>query len=756
MLTEAVDRVISFHEALELAIYDRELEEKGAELVFYYDADVVFETVIGLTSWNPAQPLPDVSALKYVVRALLSTGFLPTIHLLPPHLAEFGQILRQLPSTAMTEGFHRATMSYLVQVWQLAETDEDLRSRLETADGFYDFLREHGYGVFVKLELCLGGTWLPRLKRMLRDGQFRLAGSELPDPGDPAVEAFARILSEFRSARPLNNVSDAYALAMLARRVERGTHARFYTDTEVVRRALRSPELRDRIRMGDGHSVERTEEYFLIRSSFPALWFADVALSPNGAATSLPLHELKQLCSHLGEILRDFEPASLPADTPGAANEEATKDAALLDALRQETVGGMRIDELIDRFNNLGFLKSVFLSWSPAEMEAWLPSLTKAKSDATVLNRTRRRLGMSLDVLWATIDREIGQLRDWRQDFLTILRAAEERAQYADGRVPDLNVYLGLGRWGITQMLEPGIVERVRNGIESLLDDRVRAVSASHLALRTYRTADVQEFALQICLWWFLRLDDLILHTFAKMSAARVEPVPPWLDLFRLISLAHTASERSNHHGRSLEDELASIVRQAEQNVQAAKREGAWGEGYALMGLASVCFWAWRAKAEESGGLAGEWARRSFSAAEAAADVFERGSLGWAFAVNHCAMMGVRAGVFPERTEQYVTTLIEAIPRQYDHYRFADTIARYFTTRARGVIEQHGIEALASDPSLSELRRAACEDLRYAKERLQRFPSGGDPEVVSHVYLIEHHLSALRCGRSSEMLAPPA
>jgi hypothetical protein len=245
----AYESVLRFYDALGTAIHDRDIEDGGEELKFFYDADVTVDMIIGLTSWS-RHALPKLTELStslvYAVRALMSTGCLPTAMFLRPHLAEIKEKFEHLPDTPKLAGFHQAAMERLKHEWGLAECEQELRNRLKEdhARGFYEFIQEHGYAVFVKLELCLGGTWSQRLHRLLHASLFRFSEdgvSDLPRPDDAMAAAFAEHLSILRSDphRAFNNQLDAYALAELSRKRERGVHARFYTETPAVRNLFR-------------------------------------------------------------------------------------------------------------------------------------------------------------------------------------------------------------------------------------------------------------------------------------------------------------------------------------------------------------------------------------------------------------------------------------------------------------------------------------------------------------------------------------
>lgn len=750
------ERVQRFRDALDLALYDRELEDAGKEVQIFYDTDVAVDIVLGLTSWDRSTPPPDVSGPEYVVRALMSTRCLPPIRLLRPHLVEFDRVIRRLPiPTGMMDGFHRATINHLIRQWQLSSSEEDLRKRLDSGggSGFYNFLREHGYGVFVKVELCLGGTWRDRLRRLLKAGRFQIIGDGAAEPiqaADPDAVAFSQRMESLRQhpQHSINNQVDAHALAELARRLKRGIHARFYTGSESVRSLFASLDPELRARLFDERPVERVEEYFLIRSSFPAVGFrdSDDGRQESTGASAAALFTAAELRRWVGEITNILAGlSSLPPGEPGRS-ENGTPDAdwALETALRSVTIGDMNLAEMIERFYNLGFLDSVFLSWDPKEIQDWLPTLYEAKSEDSLVAGVRRKLGMSMDELWETLGREIGSLRDWCDDFQKIAAASEAKARGSRGSPFVLDVDLGLGRWGMEDKLEGEPAKRLTVDITGLLDHRTRSAFASNLAINlAYRTPDLQEFSHQIYLLWFLGLDGLIIRSFENAADMVRTQIPPWLELLHLVARTRTARERIRR-GAQLDDELTRLAEEAAQNIEHAQ-EGGWDPGFAEMGLAHVCYWAWHVTGHDTQGSGLKWARKSFEAARRATELLERGSLGWAFAINHCAYVGIRARLEPEATEWYLETLLESIPRNWYHYRFADTEVRAVTERVNRAIHHHGIEQLTSDPALGAERALLCSQLTFAEQRLEELPNWGDSEVLQHLRSIRRHLNDLGC-----------
>jgi hypothetical protein len=634
-------------------------------------------------------------------------------------------------------------MSFLAAEWQLPQSEDELRTIAHDSDGFYEFIKREGYEVFVKLELCLGGNWKNRLSRLLHDGHLSLIS-----PGDGfrprAEDAIAQELSRAINARrddpryALNNQVDGHALSELHHKMKDGLVVRFYTETEALRNAIAQSGL-----LADDHSnsVLREEEYFLVRSSFRALGFnRDSALQPELAGT------LPQLSFDIGTFseIRD----KLASILEGRPTQD---DPVLEEALKREEVRGVTLSELVNGFYNLSFLDSIFLTWSPPiEMQRWLPTLYELKSDQDgVLAGAQQKVTTSLTRIFRQMERQIGQLRDWREDFNRISEAVEERVSDLGGHTPDLWKDLGLGRWGLESVLLDATSEKIKAGIHAILGDaQTRAILSSNLAIQlAYKPHNPEMFAYLASMLWFLRLDRQLKNLFQSTAKKIQSRYARDLRILFLVARVRTATEERIESG-SLYHKLEAIIAEAEADVEKARSEQNPWVSFTEMGVAHVTYWAWRETGEQLSGRGFEWAQKSFDAARRAEQALDRGTLGWAFAVNHCAYMGLRAGINAAVTNEYVLDLIQRIPKSHYHYRFADTIAWSYTSKVERLTRRLGLEQLESDTKLDRDREELCSDVKEAKRLLTTVPSFGDIEVKRHLEVIHYYDSRLGCARA--------
>ena len=431
-----------FAKALDLALYDRELDRQQIKVPLVVDADVAIDVIVGLTDWDPAVEAPRVEGWSYVVQALISTGYVPPLRFLRPHLVELDRFISRIPKPTYGDtDLRKASLKLLADQWQLSEHDSVLANRPDTAAALDEFVRTEGFEVFVKLELCYGGTAYDRFLRICRHLDIsNLSASSGVHPGDDLAKTLTELVASARSQdpKPINDTVDGYALAELARMVSFGWPVRFFTQTGALLNLADQPEFRD----ASGRTVFRNLDYFVMRCSFSALRFSNmVALTRKqgrmvGKSTSLK--HFMRIRDALQEIL-NREENSGHGLSPGEFER----------ALERPEFKELKIIETIDNFKKLEFLGEVFLRWKlPKPMEYFIPYL-KAKFDQpTLIEETRLELSQSHSEVSAALDETVGNLRNWKNDYFEI-RTAMRVVREEWEQEPDPWRDLGLGRWGL-------------------------------------------------------------------------------------------------------------------------------------------------------------------------------------------------------------------------------------------------------------------------------------------------------------------
>jgi hypothetical protein len=732
---QLVAKAFSFSRALAMALHDKELEHQGASLTFYYDADAVVDTVVGLTGVSLDEHLPDLGDAKYVVRALLSTGYLPRINFLRPHLIEFHRVIKRLDRVSvgrMSSGFYTAAMRFLTTEWGLPHDEAELKAIATDESRFHEFVKARGFDIFVKLELVTGGTWKHRLLRLAETGQVSLTAQSLlstdPDPGDEVAARVQQALGRFRNDQSFsaNNHLDAHAIAELCRRSRAGEFVRFYTDTDALRRTM-DGELFWQLD-GVDDRLDRNAEYFLIRSSFTVLAFPERAArlgAPAEYGFVVGIEDLATLSKRLREVL--------------AGDPSVGIDSRALD-LGAVMLGQMTLPEFLEQFGNLKFLASVFCTWElPRAMEQWLPTLYRVRSETGLFQSAQEDLVTSLGNLWQSVSEEILRWERWLEALRPIGKALAERHRECGKNVPTALRDLGLARWGVERELRAAGVESVENTIRQLLE-RGSAVSLamSELAWRVAtRNPSGPEKLELLCVLWFLRLDALIC-TMVERSPASTGGRYEAAHVMYLVAKTKQVHAQQIATRTAAKDALEDIRKKAVAYSRDVSRTDPAAHPFAEMGYAHVCYWAWH----EGGGRPSEWIKESFRAAARASEALDRGSLAWVLAINHCAFVGVRGRVYPRKTEQYVETVRSDLPREHRHFRTVLTVVAAASVATKREIDKYGGHLL-QDSELSGVRRRLLGELRGSLRRLAGEHHCGDLEVIDQIALIRGWLDAL-------------
>jgi hypothetical protein len=158
--------------------------------------------------------------------------------------------------------------------------------------------------------------------------------------------------------------------------------------------------------------------------------------------------------------------------------------------------------------------------------------------------------------------------------------------------------------------------------------------------------------------------------------------------------------------------------------------------GRLLLGLAYVCYLADGFHGDEGG----ERRRRldeSVGYAETALEFMMDDPLGAAFAINHCAYVGTLADPESSRTAEYVDRLLRLRATFAWHYRFADTLARVYTAKARRLLED--ASRTSEIEKRQHLKRVADANFAIAAEVIATaWPQFADPEVMELEMVIVH------------------
>lgn len=726
-----------FYRALDFALGDIEEEKQRGDPRLVFDADVIIATIQGLTGWNPNLAPPDLRDPRWVVRALLVSGFLGRVSALPPHLGELSRYVGRIQQYGPVKaGYKKGHLWRLAEVYGLAHLEDRLVGDL-SGSGLADAVADEGFEFFIKLELCYGGFPADRRSRVFR--RLSLESPISPPARRTRDDVTEQLMRKLNADRPstdtarwdFNNLVDAHALSDLGRALaEAKAPIRFYTETGALQR-LGSEDI---LLTHDGRSVFRDAEYFVMRTSFDALRYPHLKSHDVGGA-DLTAEELTAIRDAMADVFH----------SPMHGAPSHTIDT--LNAYRVKGLG-VSLGELVRDFGELKFLGNVFLRWElPAELpHDFLPFVRSFFGRPEALETTRRALDGDFARLAHALSSSVDHLRTWKSDYQSLLRrlrAARER--WASHR-PTFARDLGLARWGLHLSLPHEVVVGVEEWLERVVESEHPPDLADDLAL-TVAAGDYlsdSHFAAVMCKLWAVRADDLLLREW-QHSAHTESAMLQWpaLEILSLVcevkAVAAEQGAAAFHESRVLDSARALADRLGSDSDPVVQAGGA-------MGLAHTAYWAWDRSRDfnlTDPALGMSIAEESCAAALRAAALVEEGSIMWAFAINHFAYVGLRSGMRDDHALAAVYRLIGVNPN-HDHFRFRDTRARLHTIGVRSDLESEGMDRINAD---RDMAARLCEELMLAQNLLLSHPAFGDQEVGEHLSEIAQLQRSLGCAR---------
>lgn len=731
------NRVKRFAEALSLALYDRQLELNGKQIILYLDADAVFRMIMGLQveSRDPTSNTHDLLA-----RALFSTHFLGPFYIMDPHAYELNDLLhRQKRNEGRDFDYFLATARQflkgkgiertMTQLHRVATEPDNTEptNDLQRIQNFVDILRNSAGKTFAYIEQTYG-TWWQRLQRYYDQNLFRL--DRLGQKMDDLLQSHEQVLRDINRAlqkeRPfftINAFQDATALTMFHRLIRSNNASnsseivRFYTETASIGKAIKKDKTLYDLLSYDLSPVEglntppgaslilRNSDYFIMRA-----WFAELApeghdVDPNS------LENLQNLSQSLEHLLR------------GPENLETA-----LQSVKHE---GKPIDNLIDDFENLAITDYV---WTrvPRELQSFDTVSRWTRVFEFIENGgTTEFVSSEIQNVQSQLESKVSQMSIWTRDFKRILEATPMIRDRVKGKVKDAMRDLGLVRWGYT--LSEADREELIEILDSILqhDDIDLHVEAVILASLMDEGRSNPQRCLVACgiLWGMGFFEDIVeLVTSCETSN---QSVPPSLQVVRAAARGRSGM-LDNHEKRQ---KAVEQVRSLHDSLSEADRVGI------LLGVGYVYYQAWRLETEELNidiwtprvseldTEIQEWARESFKLGEKASES-PKHDLAWAYSINHCAYVGIITRVEPEKTEKYMRSLFNLENnRRLWNARFADTLGCYFLRKTSDLWYNSSLEELGKiDRVLSEHLQRAHEHFRAAM-----ILDIGDTDLPKHI-----------------------
>lgn len=750
-----VRKISAFTEALGHAIYDRDLEDSGRDIHYYYDSEVAIWLILGFEA-ETVQAREDIRAR--LVHALLWTGYLGKVRVLHPHALEvYSKIKRQsqFGTTEATGAFRERLREYVEQrglteiIRNIVAAVRDLPADMKT-QVLVDEFRSNGPEAFATIALATG-TWQERLGHLHgRTIVFEEepADAVLPSASDRRdIRTFHRAITEHRdkATATRNNLADAIAMGSLSRMIrqgegdERTPFVRFYTTTKTLLHLRSDPGAARYLRYRSGRNSEaaatassifRSTDYYMLRAHFDALGFKVSELQKRDPIPLISIDELRSVHQSLRDVLRE-------TDLPESVDYERETELALRQKVDDLKIGGQNLTTVLAEIECAAFVDNIFTQF-----------LNRYRTPKTL-----RHVVKDFDEIWQNFDTDLAsrvlrkEIRDRAENITQQLakKVAGVRLQLDFIRkvylaatkfikdnsltdVPDPLRELGLVRWD--SQITDDAREKLRAFSEGLLleqDDNSQLVENCVDLFRQWLYPDDEAACIAVCsLLWTLNLFPFVIEAINRYELRCDGGLPTRLKIMRMAARMRTGAEkRGPVEDEQAFDELVSEVEQLRGVPDADERRGRQ-----YIGLGYIAFYIWwdltmRFGTEDE--FVSKWATRSVQYGIDAMELLRNDVMARAFAVNHCAFVSLKAG-FTD-VEKYVKML-----QQYDgadiwNYRFADTIAMNSFEWA----EKRWNEV---KKSTSEWAKAK-DELRIALETAWKLlddnqPYFGDREIATH------------------------
>jgi hypothetical protein len=746
-----------FSDTLALAIYDCELERHGTEITYYYDADVVYSAVMGLelgyrTGSRDSSPEP--SEHQLLVRALLSCGFLGPFHMLRPHAYELMNELqrRRRERQALSQGQFRADVHKFLISTGVLNNMQELDQIISRVDGspsdsetdivaqFFDALGRVAGRTFARIEQC-NGTWEQRIRRYRDRDLFRLdrmgpSTRDLSHGDKESVREINMLLIGSRAERAIQVYQDALALAILhsVTRARDEGHTReivrFYSETPTMRQAIETtPRLRELLSytkpISDQQNIPagaklvfRDSRYFVMRA-----WFE--TLRPgNYVADQNMWDNLRHVSKELSRLLRSPE--------EGPLKERDQIDRAI-EALE---VDGIKIRDLVERFENLAIMDYIWTDQKVTDDWKSLPALAEW---AAVFRFAESK--DAEDFVFEEIQDILEQFSDTFSgmkalvaDYQKFLSGAQRARAWPERDIQTPLRDFGLIRW--VYDLDDEIRTDLRQDLHQLLEapgddqgesnlEQASANAASRLATQMVDAAHDLDQGLKMCaiLWSLSEYERII-----SLAEACLRNVAFGQLRANLLVIKHAALLRTGQvHTYEERKDLVDRTWDLRQNQHGEERTGI------SLGIGDVLFHAWkleqarRAVSKDQKDRAQEWARNSFAMGERWMADSVQDELARVLAINHCAYVGLTAGVEPIKTDEYVEMLLglEPDPALWSA-RFDNTLGVHYLLSAERLWDRCAPEERKA--------RGFSRHLQDAREHLSK----AKKLDIGDMYLAEH------------------
>jgi hypothetical protein len=361
--------VIWFLDNLKLQIEDISLEKRGINPEIYFDTGDVRGALLGMESFfNPDRGF-DIKTFfeeKTLVQCLASGGWLGAIQLLPPHQAEFLNLLNLDFGVAVEKEPEARAQEFLYRIKVAGAINNELLSVQQNHEAnIVEFVREHAssaINLFKAVQCIRGVNWQRRLANWRATGRLRLKSVDFNYSTILNSPVFQNIKKSFDLKRPkttVNNFADAVAVVLLIylvssyKKGETDKIPRLFVPTHLFREAIIDagvlPLLQYKTDPGTPSSVLRDADYFKFISIFRS--------SPKDFTSGERIDDLDSELELLNELRKQIEDIL-------KAQEPLTPDT-----VDKIFFSGKPLSLIIQELQQLSFFENVWLPFS-AKIEA--------------------------------------------------------------------------------------------------------------------------------------------------------------------------------------------------------------------------------------------------------------------------------------------------------------------------------------------------------------------------------------------------
>lgn len=727
-------RVEWFLENLDFQLEDLALEASGFVCDIYMDSSDVTDAVLGMMAFDDPGVGFEVEHFhkkRTLVHCLAASGWLGKIHMLPPHQAEFLNLLNIYFGDSSQGRLETLATTFMKTVGVQGSIDVGAL-RTMSKEKLAEFVNQQAGSAekFFKAVECINGNWQTRLWAWRDKKVLELERGEYDYTSLIHSENFKRLKKAFdnRRDKPMSNFADAMSVCILVSLFESFKNdktkrvPRFFVSRKLFPEAMKEAGIYTQLQCEDSKrgrlSVLRKEDYFVFKSMFRPP--STIQAGDRGYMAEFTKPEnLRRIRDRVAELLEAQEPLT----------EEL---------INQVDVAGKALSAVIEDFEKLGFLQNVWLRYA---------ALTDVQGAARRLVDAARELQESAK-FWKGVEQAVNETRDALKRNVTEYKAIRSLWTELKGKADHLRVHLGgtmsegfdiFWQLGLLRFAFPeSAEERINNVLKALLGggEGERNARASIIAAYQTRQSEpekmLEDLALAAAGLWVTKMYVELVKLFERMRGL----AHPSLKIVYAAALFRL--KMKTDLGRKL---IAELERQYKSSQDERDRgDLAVGIAYLNFHLAeSLGYKApWREESGPSAVVTSEDIQRSIknaiTYAKSACGALRTGNIKKkVYAVNQYLYYMVEGGgdeLLPEMNRAAVELMEYKRPnRELWQYRFDDTLARYYHRLARSE---------ESETKRDEFMRIAIRRSEEAwKEAL------GDEEVEMNVDRIRAELGVI-------------